>query len=261
MTASPGPFYCGVDIGAAATKLVLLDQGRKVLARSISHSGVDYQGTARKCLDEARETAGLTGDPVATISTGYGRRNVEFAEDSRTEIHCHGAGCFHHARRAVTIIDIGGQDNKVIHLDDDGKRVEFKMNRKCAAGTGAFIEEIALRLNLDVEDLDGLAASTDLPVSLGSFCTVFAKTEILSHLRQGAPVEGIVRGAFQSVVERIVEMDPLDGMVMATGGVVAHNPVIVEIFAARLGREVIVPEAPQFTGALGAALTARRLAG
>jgi predicted CoA-substrate-specific enzyme activase len=260
MTASNAPFYCGVDIGAAATKLVLLDGDLNVLARSISHSGVDYQGTARKCLDEAREEAGLAGDPVATVSTGYGRRNVDFAGDSRTEIHCHGAGCYHHIRQAVTIIDIGGQDNKVIHLDDEGRRREFKMNRKCAAGTGAFIEEIALRLNLDVEDLDGLADSTDLLVPLGSFCTVFAKTEILSHLRQGAPVEGIVRGAFHSVVERILEMDPLDGTVMATGGVVAHNPVIVEILAARIGRDVVVPEAPQFTGALGAALTARRMA-
>ncbi|MEN8005705.1 MAG: acyl-CoA dehydratase activase [Candidatus Krumholzibacteriota bacterium] len=255
-----GNFYCGVDIGASATKLVLLDGDRQVLARAMRHSGVDYRGTARQCLDEALKTAGLTGEPAVTVSTGYGRRNVDFAGESRTEIHCHGVGCFHHAQQAVSVVDIGGQDNKVIHLDDEGKRREFKMNRKCAAGTGAFIEEIALRLNLDVAELDALAGSTDEPVRLGSFCTVFAKTEILSHLRQGAPVEGIVRGAFVSVVDRIVEMDPLDGMVMATGGVVAHNPVIVKILASRLGRDVVVPEAPQFTGALGAALTARKLA-
>jgi len=255
-----GNFYCGVDIGASATKLVLLDADRLVLARAMHHSGVDYRGTARQCLDDALNTAGLSGEPAVTVSTGYGRKNVDFAGESRTEIHCHGAGCYHYAQQAVSVVDIGGQDNKVIHLDDQGKRREFKMNRKCAAGTGAFIEEIALRLNLEVAELDGLAASTDEPVRLGSFCTVFAKTEILSHLRQGAPVEGIVRGAFVSVVDRIIEMDPLDGMVMATGGVVAHNPVIVEILASRLGRDVIVPEAPQFTGALGAALTARKLA-
>ena len=260
MTNPAGIFYCGVDIGASATKLVLLDADRQVLARSMRHSGVDYRGTARKCLDEALGMAGLSGEPAATVSTGYGRKNVDFAGESRTEIHCHGAGCFHYAQQAVSVVDIGGQDNKVIHLDDAGKRREFKMNRKCAAGTGAFIEEVALRLNLEVSELDGLAASTDEPVRLGSFCTVFAKTEILSHLRQGVPVEGIVRGAFVSVVDRIVEMDPLDGMVMATGGVVAHNPVIVEILASRLGRDVVVPEAPQFTGAMGAALTARKLA-
>ena len=260
MTNPTGNFYCGVDIGASATKLVLLDADRQVLARSMRPSGVDYRGTARKCLDEALGMAGLSGELTATVSTGYGRKNVDFAGESRTEIHCHGAGCYHYAQKAVSVVDIGGQDNKVIHLDDAGKRREFKMNRKCAAGTGAFIEEIALRLNLEVAELNGLAASTDEPVRLGSFCTVFAKTEILSHLRQGAAVEGIVRGAFVSVVDRIIEMDPLEGMVMATGGVVAHNPVIVEILASRLGRDVVVPEAPQFTGALGAALTARKLA-
>jgi len=253
-------YYCGVDIGAAATKLVLIDAEGGVLARAVRHSGVDYQGTARQCLQEAQEAAGLAADPAGTVATGYGRDNVAFAGATRTEIHCHGVGCYDHARQAVLIVDIGGQDNKVIHLDAAGKRREFKMNRKCAAGTGAFIEEVALRLALDVSDLNALAASTDTPVKLGSFCTVFAKTEILSHLRGGAPVEGIVRGAFESVVQRIIEMDPLDGLVMATGGVVAHNPVIVEIMSARLGRQVIVPEAPQFTGALGAALTARKLA-
>ena len=254
-------FFCGVDIGASATKLVLLDTGGGVLARAMRPSGVDYAATAAACLEEALGTAGLGGAPALTVATGYGRDNVAFAAESRTEIHCHGTGCFHEVGRKISIIDIGGQDNKVIHMDDTGRRREFKMNRKCAAGTGAFIEEIALRLGLTVGDLDALAAAAAEPVRLGSFCTVFAKTEILSHLRQGAAVESIVRGAFISVVDRIMEMDPLDGEVMATGGVVAHNPTIVEIIAERLGHEVIVPQAPQFTGALGAALTARKLAG
>ena len=253
-------YYCGVDIGASATKLVLVGDQGQVLARALRHSGFDYKNTARQCLAEAQASAKLKGRPKRTVATGYGRSNVDFAADTRTEIHCHGAGCFHDIGREISIIDIGGQDNKVIHLDDEGKRIEFKMNRKCAAGTGAFIEEMALRLNLEVSQLDGLAGSTAEPVRLGSFCTVFAKTEILSHLREGTPVEGIVRGAFVSVVERIIEMDPLEGLVVATGGVVAYNPVIVEILAARLGREVVVPMAPQFTGALGAALTARKLA-
>ena len=249
-------YYCGVDIGASATKLVLVDEDSQVLSHVVKHSGVDYTGTARECLEEARREAGLKNSPTLTVSTGYGRSNVDFSDHTRTEIHCHGVGGYHHTRQAVSIVDIGGQDNKVIHLDNDGKRREFKMNRKCAAGTGAFIEEIAMRLNLDVSQLNGLAAGTDQPVPLGSFCTVFAKTEILSHLRQGAPVEGIVRGAFISVVDRIVEMDPLDGLVMATGGVVAHNPVIVEILSERIAREVQVPDSPQLIGALGAALTA-----
>ncbi|MBC8424262.1 ATPase [bacterium] len=253
-------FFCGVDIGASATKVVLVDAAGEVLARVVRPSGVDYAAVARACLDEAAAEAGCADGPRLTVSTGYGRGNVDFADETRTEIHCHGAGCFHGVGRAATIIDIGGQDNKVIRLDDRGKRLEFRMNRKCAAGTGAFIEEIALRLGLTVGELDALAAAAKKTVRLGSFCTVFSKTEILSHLRNGEPVEGIVRGAFESVVERIVEMDPLEGLVVATGGVVAHNPTIVEIIAERLGREVVVPEAPQFTGALGAALTARTMA-
>ena len=253
-------FFCGVDIGASATKVVLVDGDGNALARVVRPSGVDYAATASNCLKLAMQDAGLVDQPAFTVSTGYGRENVDFAGETRTEIHCHGLGCFHLVGRAVTVIDIGGQDNKVIHLGDDGRRLEFKMNRKCAAGTGAFIEEVALRLGLQVGELDALAGVADRTVKLGSFCTVFSKTEILSHLRNGEPVEGIVRGAFESVVERIVEMDPLDGLVAATGGVVAHNPTIVEIIKARIGREVIVPEAPQFTGALGAALTARSLA-
>jgi len=161
-------------------------------------------------------------------------------------------------RRPMTVVDIGGQDNKIIHIDENGRRQDFRMNRKCAAGTGAFVEEIAMRLGLDVEDLDPLAASTDLSVHLGSFCTVFTKTEILAHLRQGAAVEQIVRGAFDSVVTRIVEMDTFDGEVVLTGGVAAHNPTIAKLLSSRLGREVTVPPYPQFTGALGAAILARR---
>lgn len=254
-----GAVYCGVDIGASSTKLVLVGADGRVMARAMEPSGVDYAATARRCLETARQAAAGAAEPTATVATGYGRDNVDFAQETRTEIHCHGLGCWHDLRQAMSIVDIGGQDNKVIHLDENGRRREFRMNRKCAAGTGAFLEEVALRLALQVGDLNALATMATESVSLGSFCTVFAKTEILAHLRRGAPVQGIVRGAFESVVARIVEMDPLEGTVVATGGVVAHNPMIVEILAAKLGRPVVMPTAPQFTGALGAALTAAGL--
>ena len=191
-----------------------------------------------------------------TVSTGYGRHNVKFAEDSLTEIHCHGVGCYHFIPRSISIVDIGGQDNKVIRLNDSGQRLDFKMNRKCAAGTGAFIEEMALRLGVEIDEMDSLARRTDKMVRLSSFCTVFAKTEILAHLRKGVNVAEIVRGAFMSVIQRVVEMDPLAGDVVLTGGVVAHNPIIAEIFSEKIGRPVEVPPHPQFTGAMGAALIA-----
>jgi len=251
------PLFCGVDVGASSTKLVLLDNDRAVRGRSIRRSGVDYAATARACMQEALKTARAeVGQIRRTVSTGYGRRNVEFSDDARTELSCHGVGCFHHFPRAITIVDIGCQDNKIIRLDDTGRRVDFKMNRKCAAGTGAFLEEIALRLDLELGELERLASSTEDAVRLNSFCTVFASTEILSHLRRGEPLADLVRGAFASVVNRVAEMDRLDGEVVLTGGVVAHNPTTAEIFADKLGGEVKVPPHPQFTGALGAALTA-----
>ncbi len=249
--------YCGVDLGASATKLVLLDDERTVRATVIRPSGVDYAATARACLAEALASVGKEGlRPARTVSTGYGRRNVEYADASATEIHCHGIGCYHHLGHAMTIVDIGGQDNKIIRLGTDGRRVGFRMNRKCAAGTGAFIEEIALRLGLPLDEMEGLAREATTAVKLSSFCTVFAKTEILSHLRDGAPISAIVRGAFRSVVVRVIEMDPLEGNVVLSGGVVAHNPTIADILAAELGRPVEIAPDPQLTGALGAALVA-----
>ena len=254
---SSDPLYCGVDVGASSTKLVLLDEDREVRGRSIQRSGVDYAATARACLAEAIDAAGAGAGRVRrTVSTGYGRRNVGFADDARTELQCHGVGCFHHYPSAITIVDIGCQDNKIIRLDERGRRVDFKMNRKCAAGTGAFLEEIALRLDIELEELERLASSTSEAVRLNSFCTVFASTEILSHLRRGEPLAGLVRGAFASVVNRVAEMDRLDGEVVLTGGVVAHNPTTARIFSDKLGGEVKVPPHPQFTGALGAALIA-----
>jgi (R)-2-hydroxyacyl-CoA dehydratese activating ATPase len=256
----PEALYCGVDVGASATKLVIVDEHGEMRGKAVRVSGVDYLGTATLCREEAlAELDAGVEDIVATVATGYGRHNITFADGARTEIHCHGVGCYHHAPRAISIIDIGGQDNKVIRLEPDGRRANFKMNRKCAAGTGAFIEEIAMRLGIQLEEMDPLARSAEEAVHLSSFCTVFAKTEILSHLRQGAPVAGIIRGAFVSVVARVVEMDSLTGDIMATGGVVAHNPAIVEILSEKLGRTVEVPPHPQFTGALGAALSARSL--
>ncbi len=249
--------FCGVDVGASATKLVLIDAAGEVLARAVRPSGVDYQGTAALCRDEALQSIGDGRCILRTLSTGYGRKNVDYADRSLTEIHCHGVACFHLVGGPATLIDIGGQDNKVIRIDASGRRIDFKMNRKCAAGTGAFLEEIAVRLDLKPAVLDGLARSATEAARLSSFCTVFAKTEILAHLRAGVRVESIVLGAFVSVVTRVVEMAPLEGRVVLTGGVAEHNPTIARILSERLGRTVEVPPHAQFAGALGAALLAR----
>jgi (R)-2-hydroxyacyl-CoA dehydratese activating ATPase len=245
---------CGVDVGAAATKLVLWDAAaRQVRARVVRRSGVDYRATVQACLDEALAAAGAPSVLAAAVSTGYGRESVPFAAATRTEIHCQTVGCAPDPPRALTVVDIGGQDTKVLHLDGGGRRQSFKMNRKCAAGTGAFLEEIALRLELELDELHRQARLAETEVTLSSFCTVFAKTEILAHLRRGAPLAAIARGAYRAVVQRVLEMDALDGEVLLTGGVAAYHELVAELLGASLGRDVVVPPFAQFTAALGAA--------
>ncbi len=250
-------YFCGIDIGASAAKLVIVDENRRTVAKALRKSGVDYADTAAQCLDEATSAAGLARDQVAaSFSTGYGRDNVPWVDGRMTEIACHGKGAHFHFPRRITVIDIGAQDSKVIHLDPTGRRTNFKMNRKCAAGTGAFLEEIAYRLDLPLEKLNELAEHSQKESALGSFCTVFAATEVLGKIRAGVRVEDIVRGAFRSVVKRIVEMDTVDGAMVLTGGVVAHNPFLATLLGDSFGTEALVPPDPQYVGAFGAALFA-----
>ncbi len=252
-------YTCGIDIGASSSKLVILDENSNAVGKALQRSGVNYGQTADDCLDMALAMAGLKREDIGrSVSTGYGRHNVPWADNTSTEIACHGEGAYFHFPQALTIIDIGAQDSKVIHLDDQGRRTSFKMNRKCAAGTGAFIEEIAYRLAIPLKDLDGLAAASTKKTSLGSFCTVFAATEVLEKIRAGEQAEDIVRGAFESVVKRIVEMDGATGALALTGGVVAHNPKLAKMIGEAFATEPLVPPDPQFTGAFGAALLARK---
>jgi len=249
--------FLGVDVGASRTKVAVLDSAKSLVGRSVRKSGTDFAETADTCLEEALAMAGRAREDVACcVSTGYGRKNVGYSDTSRTEIGCHAKGCYHYFPRAMTIIDIGGQDNKVIRLDDAGRRLGFKMNRKCAAGTGAFLEEMSMRLDIPLEEMDALARSSEGMVELGSYCTVFSATEVLEKIRSGKKVPDIVKGLFYSVIKRILEMDTLTDTVVMTGGVVAHNPYLVDMVAEIIGRPVLVPEYPQFTGAVGAALFA-----
>ncbi len=254
-------YYCGIDIGASAAKLVIVDRTRRAVAKAVCNSGVDYTQTAERCLAEALSAAGLSRQQIkGSLSTGYGRDNVPWVDGKRTEIACHGKGAWFHFRRMITVIDIGAQDSKIIHLDHDGRRKSFKMNRKCAAGTGAFLEEIAHRLDLPPWELNGRAERSTKEVTLGSFCTVFAATEILEKIRSGERVEDIVKGAFRSVVKRIVEMDIVSGALVMTGGVVAHNPSLAALVEDAFATKALLPPLPQYTGAFGAALFAREKA-
>jgi predicted CoA-substrate-specific enzyme activase len=251
------PIYVGADVGSSRTKVAVLDADKNLLGYSVKKSGTDFTATAQNCLDNALKMAGTENASIKNaVSTGYGRKNVTYATDTKTEIGCHGSGCFLYFPKPITIIDIGGQDNKVIKLDDKGRRINFKMNRKCAAGTGAFLEEMSARLDIPLEDMDELASRSRDMVKLGSFCTVFSATEVLENIRHGKKIEDIVKGVFFSVIRRVVEMDSLTENVVMTGGVVAHNPYLVNMAEEMIERAVLVPEHPQLTGAIGAALYA-----
>jgi predicted CoA-substrate-specific enzyme activase len=254
--------FAGIDIGASTTKAIILDENHQVLGHSVVNSGASFEKAADLAFSQARQIAKLdNAEKCVVTSTGYGRRNVPYADDTRTEISCHAAGSFHHFPSAQTLIDIGGQDNKVIMIDDTGKRISFKMNRKCAAGTGAFLEEMANRLKIEMKQLNELALCATHHIEIGSYCTVFTGTEILARIREGASVEDIVKGVFTSVIKRIEEMASMNGKIVMTGGVVAHNPFIVEMFEERIGIKIDVPPLPQLTGALGAALHSHTIEG
>jgi len=257
-------YFIGIDIGASTSKAVLIDDSKTILAKCVILSGVDFNKAAEQVCNTVLDEANLTMKDINFIvSTGYGRNNVPFANDTKTEINCHAKGVYHYFPESCLIVDIGGQDNKVINIDSSGKRLNFKMNRKCSAGTGTFIEEIANRLSVPKDSLDDLARRADKDLSLNSFCTVFASTEILSRIRDGETVENMVRGAFNSIVLRVIELGLAgkeDTKIILTGGVVQYNPFIVELLEKKLGVKIDVPPQPQITGALGAALIAQELA-
>ncbi len=250
-------YFAGIDVGASTTKAIIIDERKEILGASVTDSGADFKAAAEWAFEDSRAKAGLEPSSAGHIlSTGYGRRNVPFAGSTKTEISCHARGSYHDFPHAHTLIDIGGQDSKIIKIDDSGRRTSFKMNRKCAAGTGAFLEEIANRLKVPLGELDGLARKAETEVQLGSYCTVFTATELLTRIREGVKVENLVRGVFGAVIKRALEMNSLDGDIVMSGGVVAYNPFFVEMFSGKLGKEIFIPPFPQFTGAFGAALYA-----
>ncbi len=255
------PCYAGIDCGSWNTKAALVDAEGRLLATAVVRTGADVQGAAERAFGEALARAGLERSAVAALwSTGFGRHALELASASRTELDSHARGALQFVRGPLTVIDIGGQDAKIILVDREGRRVAHKMNRKCAAGTGSFLEEMALRLDVRIGELPALAAGSTEEIMLGSFCTVFTGTEVLGLIRQGKRPADLARAAYRSVVKRVLEMERVEGVVVATGGVVAYHPMVVELLEKALGAKVTVPEHPQEIGALGVAIAARAAA-
>lgn len=251
-------FFAGIDSGSWNTKTAVIDADGHILGSAVVRSGADLAASAERAFTQALGAAGLSASEVETIwATGFGRNAISFAHGSRTELDCHGRGVAFYLPGPLVVLDIGGQDAKVIRLDAEGRRVTHRMNRKCAAGTGSFLEEIALRLGIGIGELDRLAAQHTEEIELGSFCTVFAGTELLTLIRSGKRPPDLARAAYRSLVKRVLEMDVFRERVVATGGVVAYHRTVVELLEEGLNATVTVPPHPQEMGAFGAALAAR----
>ncbi len=254
-----GSLYVGIDAGSSATKCVVVGASGALLGHSVVPSGFDYGKAAEGVLARSLEFAnGSRKDLAGCISTGYGRDNVPFANGQVTEITCHARGAREWYPEVRNIADIGGQDTKIIRVTTEGKMADFRMNAKCAAGTGTFLESIALRLGMPLSEIDELAMQSTAKTLVNSYCTVFAGTEVLERIKAGQPREDIAMGLFRSIASRIVEMiGSCDGSIAATGGVVAHCQSMVRALEEALGKPVLLPPLPQHAGAYGAALLAR----
>jgi len=250
-------FFAGIDVGTSYIKSVLIDEKKEIAASFIERTGSDLQKSINNAFAGLIASSNISRNDIKHItSTGFGRRNVSFANSVITEISAHAKGAFHYFPKKITIIDIGGQDTKIIKIDSKGKILGFKMNRKCAAGTGSFLEEIAYKLNIPLYEMNKLASKSDKETSLSSFCTVFASTEILTRIKEGEKVEDMVRSAFESVVKRVIELGTIEDTVVLTGGVIKYNDIILEILAKTIDKEILTPLYPQLNGAVGAALFA-----
>jgi len=251
-------FTAGIDIGSITAKAAVIADG-KLLGTRVIFTGYNSGVAGEKVFHELLEELHLNPSTIRKIvSTGYGRNSVTFASKAMTEIICHGAGA-HYLNPAVrSIIDIGGQDSKVILLDEKGKVKNFAMNDKCAAGTGRFLEVMARALEADLDGFGTLSLKAGCPSRISSLCTVFAESEVISLISKGEKREDIIAGIHESIAARVAAMANRVGVVppvVMTGGV-AKNIGVVKAMEKKLGIPVEVSSYAQVNGAIGAAVLA-----
>ncbi|MHB9025832.1 MAG: acyl-CoA dehydratase activase [Armatimonadota bacterium] len=251
----------GIDAGSRAIKIALFETERQtIVALGMVDQGVAQSRLAAELFDRLLQEHALTRRDVGRIvATGYGRVNIEFADTTITEITCHAAGVHFVAPDAATIIEIGGQDSKLLRLSENGTVRDFVMNDRCAAGTGRFLEMAAQRLETTLEGLDALVAQSQAPARINSTCVVFAETEIIGLLAGGVNAADILTGIQAAVATRVVAMTggKVTPPVYFTGGV-ALLPGMREALQAALDVPITVADPPLYTGAIGAALLAAR---
>lgn len=256
-----GGFYAGIDVGSLSTDVVLVDEQGEMGAFGIVETGPNSTEAAEEALEKALREAGLHRSRLAgSVATGYGRVSIPFADKKVTEISCHALGASRLFPNTGTVIDIGGQDSKVIRVGQGGKVLDFTMNDKCAAGTGRFLEVMAAKLRVSLKELGELSLRAGGEVSISSVCTVFAESEVVSLVAQNHPKEEIIRGLHRAIVNRVwsmVKAVGIHGETTMTGGV-AKNSGVVALLEEKLGCPINVYREPQIVGALGAALIAMK---
>ena len=252
-------YVAGVDVGSTQTKAVIVDERGAIVGRALADMETSMTTVAQDAFRAALENAGVgEGDVAYVVGTGYGRYNVRFGREQVTEISCHARGAVTLFPGTRTVIDIGGQDTKAIRVGPEGNVLNFTMNDKCAAGTGRFLGAASFALEMSLGALGPLALTSQNPVRITTTCTVFAESEIISHLAKGILPEDVLMGVHQAITSRCVSLARRVGIeseVTFTGGV-SRNVAMVRLLSEELGLPVNVSEDAHFCGALGAALIA-----
>jgi len=253
--------FAGIDSGSRAVKIVLIDDAdAAVVGSAVADQGIEQRAIVSELLDGLLKGSGLHRDDLAgVVATGYGRDNIDFADTTITEITCHACGVHHVVPEAATVIEVGGQDSKLLRLEPNGTVRDFVMNDRCAAGTGRFLEVVAARLGIGLDELGALAVRSRKPAAISSMCVVFAETETIGLLADGCLPEDIVAGVQHAIATRVHAMAGRNVTlpVVFTGGV-AMIPGMAAALADVIGCDITVVPTPQMTGALGAALVAAR---
>lgn len=252
-------YFAGIDVGSITTKAVIISKEKKVVGSAILPTGFSASKSAIDAINIAKEKASIKDIAISQmVATGYGRNLVSSADKKITEITCHARGAFEKIGSALTLIDVGGQDSKVIIVTSIGKVDKFIMNERCAAGTGRFLEVMARALETDLENMSKMAMNAKLHSRINSLCTVFAETEVIGLIAKGVDRDQIANGICWSVAERIAGMAKKVGIndpIYISGGV-AHNEAVIYALKNQLGTEVRKIDEPQLNGAYGAALIA-----
>ena len=251
-------YTMGVDIGSTASKTVVLKNGKEIVSQAVISVGAGTSGPKR-AIDSVLKDAKLSIEDLDYIvSTGYGRNSFDFANKQISELSCHAKGVYFDNNKARTVIDIGGQDIKVLKLADSGRLLNFIMNDKCAAGTGRFLDVMSRVIEVPVDELGKKALESKNPCTISSTCTVFAESEVISQLARGVKTEDLIAGICKSVASRVASLAKRSGieeLVVMSGGV-AKNIGVVKAMEAEVGRDIYISKNSQLNGALGASLYA-----